>query len=84
MSIDEIIEKTGTKTSKGKDRYAYIARAMLGIKKNKIEEFEKAGIQIKAVCFEYNGNLKESMFLQYISIMGLLTKAGKSLIFTTQ
>lgn len=66
MSVDKIIERTGITPSKGKDRYASVARAMLGIKKKKIEEFEKAGIQMKTVRFEHNGNLKESMSFPYI------------------
>ena len=66
MSIDEIIKKTGTTPSNGKDRYASMARAMLGIKKKKIDEFEKAGIQMKTVRLENNGNLKESMSFPHI------------------
>lgn len=66
MSVKEIIGKTGASPNNGKDRYASLARAMLGVKKKKIEEFEKAGIQMKTVLFEHSGNLKESMSFPYI------------------
>jgi len=42
-----------------------ITRGILGIKKSKIEEFEKADIIIKSIVFENNGNLKESISFPY-------------------
>jgi len=48
-----------------KDRYAKLARAVLGVKANKIEEFEKAGISIKTIRLMANGKPKEDMSFPY-------------------
>ena len=66
MSVEDILKKTGILLNNGKDKYASLARAMLGVKKKKIEEFEKAGIMMKAVRLGNNGNPKESMSFPYI------------------
>ncbi|QYA24277.1 DNA mismatch repair protein [Gramella sp. MT6] len=46
---------------KAKNKSYVFARSILGVKKDKIEEFEKSDIQIKTVKFENNFVLKESM-----------------------
>lgn len=66
LSVDAVLKKTGIVLNRGKDRYASLARAMLGVKTRKIDEFEKAGIKMKTVRLENNGNLKESMSFPYI------------------
>lgn len=43
-----------------------LARAILKIRKGKLEEFEKAGVSIKTIALEANGGLKESMSFENI------------------
>lgn len=50
-----------TRTNKAKDYLAWVARAMLGVQKRRIVEFEKADIVMKTVRVQANGNPKESM-----------------------
>jgi DNA mismatch repair protein MutH len=49
------------KGTKAKNRYYNLAKAILKVNGDKIEEFEKADIELKTIRLEYNGNLKESM-----------------------
>jgi DNA mismatch repair protein MutH len=52
---------------KKKDIVAAISKAILGVnQQNKIEEFEKADIQMKTITLENNGRLKESMSFKQI------------------
>lgn len=66
LSIEEILDMTGIVFEEGKGRYASLVRAMLGVKKRNIEEFEKAGIIMKTLRLEHNGKLKESISFPYI------------------
>lgn len=66
LSVEDILNMTDIELKGGKDRYASLARAMLGVKKRNIEEFEKAGIIMKTVRLESTGNLKESISFPYI------------------
>lgn len=61
-SEDELNEMFGM-FSNAKSRYERYTAAMLGIKGhiNDTEEFKKAGIEVKTVRVEENGNIKESM-----------------------
>lgn len=43
-----------------------VCRAILGVKQQKIAEFEKAGLRLKTIRLEPSGNLKESMSFQNI------------------
>ncbi len=61
MSESEIIKKLKLPKSVSKSRFYLIAKAILGIKKEKIEEFEKAEIEMKTIRIEYSDALKESM-----------------------
>lgn len=45
----------------GKSQYAVLVRRMVGVKGNKIDEFEKAGLIVKTVRLKKNGVPKESM-----------------------
>ena len=73
LDVEEIAEKTGICIDmKRKDRYAILARAMLGIEKRKIKEFENADISMKIIRLEKNGMPKEAMSfpaIDYIRIV---------------
>ncbi len=61
-TIEDIHEATGMYLAPGsKSYYADLARAMLGAKKKKIEEFVKADVQMKIVRLKHTGTPKESM-----------------------
>ena len=61
-SVEELCELYDLDSSKEfKDIQAKITFRMLGVKSNKAEEFEKAGIQIKSIRIERNGQIKENM-----------------------
>lgn len=46
---------------KQKDKFAKLARAMMGVKKSKVEEFEAAGVRMKTIQAKADGTPKESM-----------------------
>lgn len=60
-SEDEISKELGIELSNAKHKGYLISKAILGVEKEKIEEFEKADIALKTVRFETTGVLKESM-----------------------
>lgn len=61
-SVEEIHEATGAYLTPGaKAFYADLARAMLGARKKKIAEFEKADVSMKIVRLKHSGTPKESM-----------------------
>ena len=48
-----------------KDKFASLARAIMGVKKKKIEEFEKAGVVMKTIQLKASGAPKEDMSFPY-------------------
>ena len=62
MSVEDIPARTGIYLAPGsKSYYADMARAMLGAKKKKIAEFEKANVTMKIIRLKNSGTPKESM-----------------------
>ena len=57
----EMLDVNTEEKSKTKNLFALLTYKMLGIKNNKAEEFEKAGIVIKTIRIEENNKIKESM-----------------------
>jgi DNA mismatch repair protein MutH len=72
----ELIELLHLKKSKSKSRFFLLSReivkGILGISKNKIEEFEKADIEMKTVRLEQNGGIKESMSFAQIQFKEII------------
>lgn len=67
MTVAEIAQKLKTEISSSPKSVSYsVCRAILGVKERYIAEFKKAGLQLKTVRLEYNGNLKEAMSFQTI------------------
>jgi DNA mismatch repair protein MutH len=61
-SGQELIDEFKLKINlKAKNKNYVFAKAVLGINKDKIEEFEKAEIELKTIKLEVSGTLKESM-----------------------
>ncbi|MCK5452338.1 MAG: restriction endonuclease, partial [Candidatus Aenigmarchaeota archaeon] len=62
MTVDDIDSKVGSGLNKNAKNYCQkLALRMLGLKKNKIEEFKKGDITIKTIRLGKNGSPKESM-----------------------
>src|SRR5690606_14344753 len=55
-----------------KNKNYILARAILGVTKEKIEEFEKAEIELKTIKLEYNNVLKESMSFAQIKYLEIV------------
>lgn len=67
MTVAEIAQKLKAEISSSPKAVSYsVCRAILGVKERQIAEFEKAGLQLKTIRLEYNGNLKEAMSFQTI------------------
>ncbi len=75
LSEDEIIAKLKLPKSKAKSRFYLIAKAILGVKKEKIEEFEKADLALKTIRLEHSGALKESMSFAQIQYKEILNES---------
>ena len=62
LRVSEIRESVGLpSTTKQKDEFAWIARAILNVKTKHIEEFEKAGVVMKTIQLKKSGMPKEDM-----------------------
>lgn len=57
---------------KTKNKFELIAKGILGIKKKKIEEFEKANVLMKTIRIERNGSIKESMSFRQIQFKDIV------------
>lgn len=74
-SEEEIVESFKIDVNlKAKNKNYVLARAILGITKQKIEEFEKAEIELKTIKLEENGVLKESMSFAQIKFLEIINE----------
>jgi DNA mismatch repair protein MutH len=64
-----------TYSEKSKHKYYLLSKAILGIKKDKISEFEKADIALKGIKLEKSGALKESMSFKNIDFNGIVKES---------
>ncbi len=64
---EEIAKLAGvSRNEEAKGNYATLARAIMGVKKTKVEEFEKAGVTMKVIRLKRNGMPVESISFPYI------------------
>ena len=77
-SEKELVELLHINNSTSKSKFYIISReiikAVLGISKNKIEEFEKAAIEMKTIRLENSGSLKESMSFAQIQFKDIISE----------
>ena len=69
---DEINRTLNLKPTSAKSKVYLMSKAILGVKKGKIEEFEKADILMKTIRLEHSGNLKESMSFAQIQFKEMI------------
>lgn len=74
MSCQDIFSKLNVKPPAAKNKFAILAQQIMGIKGNKIEEFDKADIIMKTLNFEHTGTLKESMSFAQIKYEEIVTE----------
>jgi DNA mismatch repair protein MutH len=60
--------------SNAKSRYYNLAKAILKVDGERIEEFEKADIQLKTIRLEHSGTLKESMSFPQIKYLEIISE----------
>lgn len=75
---DDLFSELGTQKTKAKSRYYNLAKAILKVNGQLIEEFEKADIELKTIQLEYNGNLKESMSFPQIKFKEIIDEDWES------
>lgn len=69
---DELFEEFRIPKTKAKNRYHILAARIMGVKGNRIEEFEKADVLMKTIRLEKRGSIKESMSFAQIDYTGIL------------
>lgn len=77
-SVPEIAAKLGIELSSSKHNYYLIAKAILGIKKYRIAEFEKANVELKTIRLKSNGVPKESMSFKQIQFLGIVNETWEN------
>ncbi len=75
LSEKEILKKLKLPDSVSKSKIYILAKAIFGIKKDKIEEFEKADIEMKTITLEHSGSLKESMSFKQIQYKQIVNES---------
>ena len=73
-TIEEIEKKKGVEFGQSKSMAYNVCRAILGVRKKKIAEFEKAEIAIKTIRLEPNGNLEQHMSFPNINYKEIINE----------
>ncbi|MDG6245052.1 MAG: Sau3AI family type II restriction endonuclease [Methanolobus sp.] len=85
MDVQTIHAKVGYGLNpRSKNYYASLAARMLGLKKNKIEEFEKGDVILKTIRLRRDGMPKESMSFPYFDYQKIVDEAWESSTFLNQ
>lgn len=71
---EQLLIEFNLKSTTAKNKYHLISKAILGIQKGKIEEFEKAGVIMKTIRLESSGALKESMSFAQIQFKEIINE----------
>jgi DNA mismatch repair protein MutH len=66
LTENEIINKLKIQKTNAKNKTNLLCKAILGVKNKKIEEFEKADVEMKTIKLEKSGSIKESMSFSQI------------------
>ncbi|WP_264521654.1 MutH/Sau3AI family endonuclease [Flavobacterium sp. N1994] len=74
LTENQIVQKLNFKVTEAKNKINLLSKAILGVTKNKIEEFEKADIQMKTIKLENSGSLKESMSFSQIQYKEIINE----------
>lgn len=77
-TVPEIAQSLGIVLSSSKHKYYLLAKAILGVKKDRIAEFEKANVELKTVRLKNNGVPKESMSFKQIQFMDIVLEDWES------
>lgn len=64
-----------------KHRYYLLAKAMLGVTADRIEEFEKAGIVVKSIRVEADGDIREAMSFKQIQYRDIVQQTWEESMF---
>lgn len=82
LTTDEIQAKAGVYLVKDSKAQCYtLSCAMLGTKKKKIAEFEKANVKMKTIRLECSGTLKESMSFPAMDYMEIVEEEWEESTF---
>lgn len=72
-NVDDLFKMFGV-DSKSKSKYYMLAKKMLWVNEDKIEEFEKANIEIKTIRLKSNGTPKEAMSFPAFEYMKIINQ----------
>lgn len=85
LTAEQIHESIGEGlNSRAKNYYSSLAARMIGIKKNKIEEFEKGDVKVKTIRLKTNGRPKEDMSFPYFKYKEIVNESWEESTFLEQ
>jgi len=73
-SESQLLSEFGLDETNAKNKFYALSRRILGVEKKKIEEFEKADVEMKTIRLEKTGNLKESMSFAQIKFKEIINE----------